>query len=55
MSFAEKVLALLEEKLPWLGQEDDDPVSGADTVDELADLHRRLIDRHTADHKTAKT
>jgi hypothetical protein len=30
------------------------PISGADTVDELADLHRSLIDQHTADHMTAK-
>ena len=54
-TFAEKVLVLLEERFPWLGKENDDPVSGADTVDELADLHRSLIDQHTADHKTAKT
>jgi len=53
-TFVEKVLVLLEEKFPWLGIENDDPVSGADTVDELADLHRSLIDQHTADHKTAK-
>ena len=51
-SFVEKVLALLEERFPWLSQEDDDPVSGADTVDELADLHRTLIDQHTGDPDT---
>ena len=54
-TFVEKVLVLLEEKFPWLGKENDDPVSGADTADELADLHRSLIDQHTADHQTAKT
>jgi hypothetical protein len=54
-TFVERVLVLLEEKFPWLGKENDDPVSGADTVDELADLHRSLIDRHTADRKTPKT
>ena len=54
-TFTEKVLVLLKEKFPWLGQENDEPVSGADTVDELADLHRGLIDQHTAGHKTAKT
>jgi len=53
-SFVEKVLALLEEKFPWLGKENEEPISGADTVDELADLHRSLIDQHTADHRTAK-
>jgi hypothetical protein len=53
-TFIEKVLALLEQKFPWLGKENEEPISGADTVDELADLHRSLIDQHTADHMTAK-
>ena len=43
-TFVESVLMLLEEKFPWLGKENDEPVSGADTVDELVDLHRSLID-----------
>jgi hypothetical protein len=47
-AFAEKVLALLEERFPWLGKEDDEQVSGADTVDELADLYRCLIEEHAA-------
>ncbi|MGA2170720.1 MAG: hypothetical protein ABSG62_21225 [Terracidiphilus sp.] len=54
-TFVEKVLVLLEEKFPWLGKENDDPVNGADTIDELADLHRGLIDQRTADHKPAKS
>ncbi len=54
-TFVESVLTLLEEKFPWLGEENDDPVSGANTVDELADLHRSLIDQQTAAHKTVKT
>jgi hypothetical protein len=54
-TFVEKVLVLLEEKFPWLGKENEEPISGADTVDELVDLHRGLIDQHTTDHKTAKT
>ena len=54
-TFIDDVLLLLEEKFPWLGKENNDPLSGADTVDELADLHRSSIDQHTADHKTAKT
>jgi len=41
-TLVEKVLVLLEEKFPWLGREDEEPVSGADTVDQLADLHRQL-------------
>ena len=43
-TFVENVLALLEERFPWLGKENDEQVSGADTVDELADLHRSLIE-----------
>lgn len=42
-TFVEAVLALLEERFPWLGSGHDEPVSGADTVDELANLHRSLI------------
>jgi hypothetical protein len=33
---------LLEEKFPWLGREDEEPVSGADTIDHLIDLHWQL-------------
>ena len=47
-AFVEKVLALLEERFPWLGKNNDEPVSGANTVDELADLHRILIDQRNA-------
>ena len=54
-TFVDKVLMLLEEKFPWLGKENDEPVSGADTVDELADMHRSLIDQRAVDHTTAKT
>jgi hypothetical protein len=50
-AFAEKVLALLEERFPWLGQEDDEQVSGADTVDELTDLHRCLIEERAAERR----
>lgn len=42
-TFAEAVLALLEERFPWLGSEHVKPVSGADTVDELSDLYRSLV------------
>lgn len=42
-TFVEAVLALLEERFPWLGSGHDEPVSGAATVDELGDLYRSLI------------
>ena len=48
-TFVEKVLALLEERFPWLGKEDDEQVSGADTVEELADLHRRLTEERSGE------
>lgn len=44
----EWVLALLEERFPWLGNDKDEPVSGANTVDELAELHRSLIELRDA-------
>ena len=48
-TFVEKVLALLEERFPWLGKEDDEQVSGADTVEELADLHRCLTEERSGE------
>ena len=44
-TFVEWVLALLEERFPWLGSGRDEPVGGADTVDELADLYESLIEQ----------
>jgi hypothetical protein len=44
-TFVEWVLALLEERFPWLGSGQDEPVGGADTVDELADLYKWLIEQ----------
>ena len=44
-TFVEWVLALLEERFPWLGSGQDEPVGGADTIDELADLYKSLIER----------
>jgi hypothetical protein len=43
--FIEWVLALLEERFPWLGSGQDEPVGGADTVDELADMYKSLIEQ----------
>lgn len=42
-TLVEWVLILLEERFPWLGSGQDEPVGGADTVDELADLYKSLI------------
>jgi hypothetical protein len=50
-TFVENVLALLEERFPWLGKENDEHVSGADTVDELADLHQSLIEGRSAEQR----
>jgi hypothetical protein len=44
-TFVKWVLALLEERFPWLGSGQDEPVGGADTVDELADLYKSLIEQ----------
>ncbi len=53
-TFVEKVLALLEERFPWLGKEDDEQVSGADTVDELTDLHQSLTEERTAERSKSQ-
>jgi hypothetical protein len=44
-TFVEWVLALLEERFSWLGSGQDEPVGGGDTVDELADLCKSLIEQ----------
>jgi hypothetical protein len=44
-TFIEWILALLEERFLWLGSGQDEPVGGADTVDELADLYKSLIEQ----------
>jgi hypothetical protein len=33
---------LIEDRFPWLGKTTDEQISGADTVDQLTDLHREL-------------
>jgi hypothetical protein len=51
-TFVESVLALLEERFPWLGSGQDEPVSGADTVEVLAHLYKSLIEqRDNARHE----
>lgn len=44
-TFVERVLALLEERFPWLAAQQDEPVGGAETVDELAELYKSLIEQ----------
>ena len=43
-TFVEIVLALLEQRFPWLGSKEGEPVSGADAVDELTDLYQSLVE-----------
>ena len=50
-TFVEWVLALLEERFPWLGSGQDEPVGGADTIDELADLYKSLIEQRDNAHR----
>lgn len=51
-TFVEMVLALLEDRFPWLGT--DEPAEGAETVDQLSDLHETLQDaRAEAQRKKA--
>jgi hypothetical protein len=45
-TFVDMVLALLEDRFPWLGTQRQ--VSGADTVDQLTELHRTLRQKRTA-------
>jgi hypothetical protein len=52
-SFVNKALVLLEERFPWLSKEDEQ-VSGADTVDQLTDLYRSLVEERTAERRNAK-
>jgi hypothetical protein len=44
-TFVEWVLALLQERFPRLSSGRDEPVGGADTVDELSDLYKSLIEQ----------
>ena len=51
-TFVAMVLAILEDRFPWLGSRQDEPVSGADTVDELNDLYQSLV--HECDRQETK-
>lgn len=51
-TFVEMVLVLLESRFPWLGTDED--LSGADTIEELSQLHEDLIQkRDAAQHSLA--
>jgi hypothetical protein len=43
-TFVEMVRLLLEDRFPWLGKGEEE-VSGADTVQDLSDLHEELVHR----------
>jgi hypothetical protein len=49
-TLVERVLALLEEHFPWLASGNDEPVSGADTVNEINDLYQSLLGERDKDH-----
>ena len=45
-TLSEMFLVLLEDRFPWLGT--DDPGVGADTVEQLSELHQSLLERRPA-------
>jgi len=48
------MLQLLEELFPWLGETADEQISGADTVDQLTDLHRELMHRRRTNRRNGR-
>lgn len=44
-TLSEMFLVLLEDRFPWLGT--DEPVDGADTVEQLNELHQSLLERRS--------
>ena len=44
-TLSEMFLVLLEDRFPWLGT--DAPADGADTVEQLSELHRGLLERRS--------
>lgn len=51
-TFVAMVLAILEDRFPWLGSRQDKPARGADPVDELNDLSQSLV--HECDRQESK-
>jgi len=52
-TFVEMVLELLEDRFPWLGK--NESASGADTVDQLNDLHEALRRARTVARRKKST
>jgi hypothetical protein len=48
------MLQLLEERFPWLGKTADEQISGADTVDQLTNLHRELKSRRRTNRRNCR-
>jgi hypothetical protein len=48
VTFVDMVLVLLEDQFPWLVTDSQDPISRADTVDQLITLHASLLRQPTA-------
>ena len=53
-TFLESVLQLLEERFPWLGETTDEQISGADTVDQLTDLHLELKSTRSTNRRNVR-
>ena len=53
-TFVEWMLQLLEERFPWLEKTADEQISGADTVDQLTDLHRELKRRSRTNRRNGR-
>jgi transcriptional accessory protein Tex/SPT6 len=53
-TFVKLVLQLLEDRFPWLGRTTDEQISGADTVDQLTDLHRELKSRRRTNQRNGR-
>jgi len=53
-TFVEWMLQLLEERFPWLGKTADEQISGADTVDQLTDLHLELKSRRRTNRRNGR-
>ncbi len=53
-TFVDWVLQLLEERFSWLGKVEDAQISGADTVDQLTDLHRELKRRRRTNRRSGR-
>ncbi len=54
-TLVEMVLEFLELHFPWLGSNADEQVSGADTVQELSELHENLIEQRDRSRREVQT